>query len=122
AWASARHTGTAAGLGQFLALVVLGLSAVAFTRDQVAQRRSAALAREAQQQAEARAAEQSAQLSQTRVALEEQSTLQARLEDHFRQAQQLASVGRVTSEVIHDFNNLLGVILVCSESTLQGLA
>jgi two-component system cell cycle sensor histidine kinase/response regulator CckA len=49
------------------------------------------------------------------------ASLRARLEEQFRQAQRLASVGRVTSEVAHDFNNLLMVILGCSESSLRGL-
>ena len=121
AWTSASRTGTAVGVGQLLILVVLGMTAMSATREQCVQRRSAGIARKAQAQAEAQAAEQSSQLSEATTALAESSALQGKLEDHFRQAQQLASVGRVTSEVIHDFNNLLTVILACSESTLQGL-
>jgi signal transduction histidine kinase len=115
AWSSASRAGTAVGVGQLLIVAVLGVTAVAATREQFVQRRSAVVARKAQAHAEAHAAEAS-------VALAELSDLQSKLEEHFRQAQQLASVGRVTSEVIHDFNNLLTVILACSESTLHGLS
>jgi signal transduction histidine kinase len=120
-WTSASQTGTAVGVGQLLILMVLGVTAMSATREQFVQRRSAVVAQKAQAHAEAHAAEQSSQLSEATIALAELSDLQGRLEEHFRQAQQLASVGRVTSEVIHDFNNLLTVILACSETTLQGL-
>ncbi len=61
-------------------------------------------------------------MAQSRTALAELTTLQAQLEEHFSQAQRLASLGRVTGEMVHDFNNLLNVILTCSELTLEGLS
>ena len=69
----------------------------------------------------ARQRQSAAQLATVKTALDEMSGLQARMEDQFRQSQRLASLGRVTSEVVHDFNNLLGVILNCSEFTLTRL-
>ena len=69
----------------------------------------------------ARQQRSAAQLAGVKAALDQMAGLQARMEDQFRQSQRLASLGRVTSEVVHDFNNLLGVILNCSEFTLERL-
>ena len=90
------RTGTAVGVGQLLILAVLGVTAVAATREQFAQRRSAVVARKAQGSEHGPRARG---WREATVALAELSDLQGKLEEHFRQAQQLASVGRVTSEV-----------------------
>ena len=47
---------------------------------------------------------------------------QARLENQFRQAQKMESVGRLAGGVAHDFNNMLGIILGNTEMAMEAIA
>ena len=53
------------------------------------------------------------------VAVKRDITAHLRLEDQFRQAQRLESVGRLAGGVAHDFNNILSVILGYGELAME---